>query len=64
MPKRNKNQDYLSKYIGLENGIPSHDTLNRVMGLMSPKVLQQLYGKWQELLNRNEGGSIEKDHLL
>lgn len=53
-------EDYLRKYIGLENGIPSHDTLNRVMGLLSPEVLQQLYGKWQELLNRNEGEALKK----
>lgn len=53
-------QDYLHKYIKLENGIPSHDTLNRVMGLLSPEVLQQLYGKWQELLNRNEGEALKK----
>ena len=39
-------QDYLRKYIDLENGIPSHDTRNRVMGLLSPDILQQLYGKW------------------
>lgn len=53
-------QDYLRKYIGLENGVPSHDTINRVMGLVSPEILQQLYGKWQELLNRNEGEALKK----
>lgn len=30
-------QDYLRKYIELKNGIPSHDTINRVMGLVSPR---------------------------
>src|SRR5699024_4837310 len=39
---------------------PSHDTLNRVMGMMSPEVLQQLYSKWQELLNRDEGEALKK----
>lgn len=53
-------EDYLRKYIELENGVPSHDTINRVMGLVSPEILQQLYGKWQELLNRNEGEAIKK----
>ena len=53
-------QDYLRKYIELKNGIPSHDTINRVMGLISPEILQQLYGKWQELLNRNEGEALKK----
>ena len=42
-------QDYLRKYIELENGVPSRDTINRVMGFLSPEILQQFYGKWQEL---------------
>ena len=53
-------KDYLREYIELKNGIPSHDTLNRVMGLLSPEILQQLYGKWQELFNRNEGETLKK----
>lgn len=53
-------QDYLRNYIELKNGIPSHDTISRGMGLASPEVVQQLYGKWQELLNRNEGQALRK----
>lgn len=53
-------QHYLKKYITLENGIPSHDTLSRVMGMLSTQTIQQLYQKWQDLLNRNEGETIKK----
>lgn len=53
-------QDYLRKYIELKNGVPSHDTINRVMGLISPDIIQQLYGRWQELLNRKEGEALKK----
>lgn len=53
-------EDYLKKYIELKNGVPSHDTIQRVMGMVSPDILQQLYGKWQELLNREEGEKIKK----
>ena len=53
-------QDYLRKYIELRNGPPSHDTLRRVMGMVSPEILQQLYAKWQERLNRNEGELLKK----
>lgn len=53
-------KEYLKKYIALENGVPSHDTIQRVMGLVSPEILQQLYQKWQELLNKNEGELIKK----
>lgn len=53
-------KDYLRKYIELKNGIPSHDTIRRVMGMISPEILQQLYGKWQERLNRDEGELLKK----
>ena len=53
-------QDYLRNYIELKNGPPSHDTISRVMGLVSPELLQQVYGKWQELLNREEGKILKK----
>lgn len=53
-------EGYLKKYIELKNGAPSHDTIQRVMGMVSPDILQQLYGKWQELLNREEGKALKK----
>lgn len=53
-------EGYLKKYIELKNGVPSHDTIQRVMGMVSPDILQQLYGKWQELLNREEGKALKK----
>ena len=53
-------EEYLKKYIELKNGPPSHDTIQRVMGMISPDILQQLYGKWQELLNRKEGEALKK----
>ena len=28
--------------------------------MLSPEVLQQLYQKWQELLNKNEGETLRK----
>ncbi len=56
----NEYQDYLRKYIELKNGVPSHDTIQRVMGMVSPDILQQLYSRWQELLNRGEGEVLKK----
>ncbi len=32
-------KDYLRKYIELKNGILSHDTLNRVIALLSPDII-------------------------
>lgn len=53
-------EKYLKKYIELKNGIPSHDTIRRVFGMIAPDILQQLYQKWQELLNRDEGRKLKK----
>ena len=53
-------EKYLRKYIELKNGIPSHDTIQRVFGMISPEILQKLYQKWQELLNRDEGEKLKK----
>lgn len=56
-----KNQEaYLRKYLELKNGIPSHDTIRRAMGMIRTECLQQLQLKWQELLNTNEGERIKK----
>ena len=56
-----RNQEtYLRKYLELKNGIPSHDTIRRAMGMIRTECLQQLQLKWQELLNTNEGERIKK----
>jgi predicted transposase YbfD/YdcC len=54
------NEEFLRKYLELANGIPSHDTIQRVMGIIDPKVLQALYLKWNALMNENEGEKIKK----
>lgn len=41
------NQDYFRKYIPLENGIPSHDTIGRLIGMISPEIIQQILIKPQ-----------------
>ena len=51
---------YLRQYIPLRNGVPSHDTIQRVMAMIAPEVIQQIQMKWQELLNRDEGEKLRK----
>jgi len=53
-------EDFLKQYIGLENGVPSHDTLQRVMGNIDPQHMQDLYGKWNEMLSTDEGEKLKK----
>ena len=54
------NEDFLKQYIGLENGIPSHDTIQRVMGNIEPQYIQRVYEKWNELASSNEGEKLKK----
>lgn len=54
------NENYLKKYIELKNGIPSHDTIQRVMSNIDPRHIQKLYDKWNELLSKDEGEKLKK----
>lgn len=53
-------EDFLKQYIELENSIPSHDTIQRVMGSIAPEYMQGVYKKWNELINSNEGEALKK----
>ena len=53
-------EQFLRQYIELRNGIPSHDTIQRVMAMVSPTVMQELQEKWKVLLNGNEGEKLKK----
>lgn len=52
-------KEFLSKYLDLTNGIPSHDTFNRFFSLFNPEKFQSLFISWlHELLNiKTESGN-------
>ena len=50
----------LKKYFKLENGIPSHDTFQRVMGMIEPNMIQQIQIMWNEYVSQNDGEGIKK----
>jgi predicted transposase YbfD/YdcC len=54
------NEGVLRRYIGLLNGVPSHDTIQRVMSSIKPEVFEGLQRLWNELLNRGEGEKLKK----
>lgn len=56
----NSHEDFLRKYFKMENGVPSHDTFQRVMGIIDPKVIQQLQLEWNGYLATNEGEGLNK----
>ena len=51
---------YLRKYLELPNGIPSHDTIQRVFAMVSPEFLQQIQTQWNEMLAKGEGEKLRK----
>jgi len=53
-------EKFLRKYLELPNGIPSHDTIQRVMSIVSPEYLAYFRTKWLEAMSNNEGEKIKK----
>lgn len=56
------NYDWLKTVLELPNGIPSHDTFNRVFSLLNPAKLQQCFVEWvQSVAQITEGRIISID---
>ena len=45
-------QDWFSKWLALPNGIPSHDTFNRVLARLDPDALNRCFLSWIEPLRQ------------
>jgi predicted transposase YbfD/YdcC len=54
------NEEILRQYLELPNGIPSHDTIQRVMGMIEPGVLQNFVREWNEHISAEEKGTLRK----
>jgi hypothetical protein len=52
-------ESLLRKWLKLPNGIPSHDTIERVMKMIKPAKFQELLSVWGEILSRKGGGKIK-----
>lgn len=50
----------LKKYLLLPHGIPSHDTMQRVMGLVSPTITGQLSVLWNRYVSTQETEKLRK----
>lgn len=53
-------EKFLRKYLELPNGIPSHDTIQRVFAMVPSEFLENFQKKWNELLNSSEGRKVKK----
>lgn len=45
-------EDFLRQLLPLENGIPSHDTINRVFMLIDPNIFERCFRAWTAELGR------------
>jgi predicted transposase YbfD/YdcC len=55
-------KEWLSTFLELPNGIPSHDTFNRFFAALDPQALQQCFLNWiQEVAHITEGRIISID---
>jgi predicted transposase YbfD/YdcC len=50
--------DWLKKYLKLENGIPSHDTLQRVFEHLDPKAFNRAFMHWTSKIADHSDGRI------
>ncbi|MDR1473032.1 MAG: ISAs1 family transposase [Lactobacillales bacterium] len=53
-------ESVIRKFLPLENGIPSHDTMERVIALIKPNVMAELQRKWLHLQAAGETDKIKK----
>jgi len=53
-------EKFLRKYLELPNGIPSHDTIQRVFAMVSAEFLKKFQQQWNEMLSSNEGEKLKK----
>lgn len=50
-------EEWLKKYLTLDNGIPSHDTINRVLAMVDTVILQECFLEWITKVK----GSVKED---
>ena len=55
-----EHESFLRKYLELTNGIPSHDTIQRVFAIIPSESLQKLQILWNDMINSSEGEKIRK----
>lgn len=51
-------QGWISNFLDLENGIPSHDTFGRVFSMLDPKEFQECFVNWVESLRKHVSSEI------
>lgn len=55
-----EHESFLRNYLELPNGIPSHDTLQRVFAMVPSEFLESFQKQWNEMLNSGEGSKLKR----
>lgn len=55
------NQEWLRRYLELPNGVPSHDTIGRLLALLKPAAFQSCFQEWIEHLQAKQGEEYEPE---
>ena len=55
-----EHEEFLRRYLEFPYGIPSHDTIQRVMAMVSPEFLEGFQTLWNEMLSSDEGEKVKK----
>ncbi len=55
-----EHEAFLRNYLELQNGIPSHDTLQRVFAMVPSEFLESFQQKWNEMLSSEEGEKVKR----
>lgn len=53
--------DWLKEFLELPNGIPSHDTFNRVFSLIDPNEFERRFTQWVQIVSGKLNGQIAID---
>jgi hypothetical protein len=53
-----ENEDFLKQFLSLKNGIPSHDTINRVFQILNPRKFEHCFIMWVQ--NLKDKGILER----
>ena len=51
-------KDWLSEFLDLDNGIPSHDTIGRLFGLLDPEAFESCFSKWASAACEHIDGEV------
>jgi len=54
-------ESFFRAFLKLPNGIPSHDTINRVMSMLSPDDFSKCFTEWVKSLSKRLPGIIAID---